>query len=165
LPLMEQDAVGLTKRELIAEVITPNLPKPWQTNFKLLKLNRKTKIREVLDELVVMEETIKLEKKQGNQQGGNKISKIPAGCIMVLTSGQNANKILRMATTVTISRRQTDKIRSEAVKTMEITVTVRNKEILKTMKAATEILQQEAEERQIMMMKNHYVLWKEWKKR
>jgi hypothetical protein len=69
---MEQEAVGLTERELITEVIMPNLPKPWLTNFKLLKLNRKTKIREVLDELVVMEETIKLEKKQSNQQNGNK---------------------------------------------------------------------------------------------
>jgi hypothetical protein len=59
---MEQDGVVLTKRELIAEVITPNLPKPWLTNFKLLELNRKTKIKDVLDKLVVMEENIKLEK-------------------------------------------------------------------------------------------------------
>jgi hypothetical protein len=75
LPLMEQDAVVLTERELIAEVITPNLPKPWLTNFKLLELNRKTKIKDVLDKLVVMEENIKLEKKQSNQQGGNKLKK------------------------------------------------------------------------------------------
>jgi hypothetical protein len=73
LPLMEQDAVGLTEKELIAEVITPNLPKPWLTNFKLLELNRKTIIKDVLDKLVVMEETIKFEKKQSNQQGGNKL--------------------------------------------------------------------------------------------
>jgi hypothetical protein len=70
---MEQDAVGLTERELIAEVITPNLPKPWLTNFKLLELNRKVKIKDVLDKLLVMEENIKLEKKQSNQQGGNKL--------------------------------------------------------------------------------------------
>jgi hypothetical protein len=74
---MEQEAVGLTERELITEVIMPNLPKPWLTNFKLLKLNRKSRIREVLDELVVMEETIKMEKKQVNQQSGNKNIKNP----------------------------------------------------------------------------------------
>jgi hypothetical protein len=40
-------------------------------------LNRKTKIKEVLDKLVVMEETIKLEKKQSNQQNANKHIKNP----------------------------------------------------------------------------------------
>jgi hypothetical protein len=55
-----------------------------------------------------------------------KYSKTPAGYIMALTSGPNADRIQRMAATVTISKKQTDRIRKEAVPTMEITATARN---------------------------------------
>jgi hypothetical protein len=67
----------LSERELIAKVITPNLPKPWLKNFRLLKLNRKMKIKEALEELLVIEDSIKIEKKQPTHQNGNKNVKKP----------------------------------------------------------------------------------------
>jgi hypothetical protein len=80
LPLMEQEASSLTEKELITKVITPNLPKAWLKDFKLLKLNCKAKIKEVLQELLVIEDYIKLEKKPQTHQNGpdhNKILKNP----------------------------------------------------------------------------------------
>jgi hypothetical protein len=76
---------------------------------------------------------------------------------MALTSGPNADRILRMAATAGICRKQVDRIRKEAVETMGTTATARNKGIQKMMTVAIEMLEQEAGEQQIMMtMRNRY---------
>jgi hypothetical protein len=58
-----------------------------------------------------------------------------------------------------------DRIQKEAVETMGTTATARNKGIQKMMTAVTGMLEREAGEQQIiMMMRNHYALWKKQKK-
>ncbi len=60
---MRRDARPLTKEDLISEVITPNLPSAWVKDFRLLKLDQETKISNILEELLVIEEQVKVEKK------------------------------------------------------------------------------------------------------
>jgi len=51
LPLMEHDARAFSERELIAEVISKNIPSAWKAQFKLSKLHLKTRIREIMGDL------------------------------------------------------------------------------------------------------------------
>jgi hypothetical protein len=64
LPLMKCDALYLSlslslsfsKEDLISEVITPNIPLVWMKEFKILKLDWETRIKNILEELLVIEE-------------------------------------------------------------------------------------------------------------
>jgi hypothetical protein len=65
---MRRDAPSLSEEELIAEVITPNLPLAWIKDFKVLKLDRETKIKNILEELLVIKEQIKVKKKNTHKR-------------------------------------------------------------------------------------------------
>jgi hypothetical protein len=56
LPLMEHEARSFSERELIAEVISKNIPSAWKAQFKLSKLHLKTRIKDIMGDLTIIEE-------------------------------------------------------------------------------------------------------------
>jgi hypothetical protein len=56
LPLMEPEARSFSERELIAEVISKNIPSAWKDQFKLSKLHLKTRIKDIMGDLTIIEE-------------------------------------------------------------------------------------------------------------
>jgi hypothetical protein len=67
--LMRRDAPSLSEEDLISEVITPNLPSAWMKDFKILKLDCETRIRDFLEELLVIEDQVKIERKHTHRNG------------------------------------------------------------------------------------------------
>jgi hypothetical protein len=65
---MKRDSRLLTEEDLISEVITLNLPSAWIKDFRILKLDRETKISNILEELLVIEEQVKVEKKNTHRE-------------------------------------------------------------------------------------------------
>jgi hypothetical protein len=59
LPLMKPNARAFTEEDLINEVITPNIPSICEKDFRLANLHLKTRIKEIIEPLTVMEEQVK----------------------------------------------------------------------------------------------------------
>jgi hypothetical protein len=59
LPLMKPNARAFTEEDLINEVITPNIPSIWEKDFRLANLHLKTRIKEIIEPLTVIEEQVK----------------------------------------------------------------------------------------------------------
>jgi hypothetical protein len=66
LPLMQEGGKSFTEEELIAKVISKNIPSAWVKDFRMFKLHLKTRIRDVLTDLTVMEEQVKTNLKPSN---------------------------------------------------------------------------------------------------
>jgi hypothetical protein len=49
-------SLSFSKEDLISEVITPNIPLVWMKEFKILKLDWEIRIKNILEELLVIEE-------------------------------------------------------------------------------------------------------------
>jgi hypothetical protein len=56
LPLIEHDARAFSERELIAEIISKNIPSAWKAQFKLSKLHLKARIKDIMGDLTIIEE-------------------------------------------------------------------------------------------------------------
>jgi hypothetical protein len=75
---MKRNAALLSDEDLIAEVITPNLPSVWVKDFKILQLDRETRIKDIMQKLLIIEDQVKVEKKTHRQgQENNKHLKNP----------------------------------------------------------------------------------------
>jgi hypothetical protein len=77
LPLMQPNGRSFTKEDLIAEVITENIPSAWVKDFKMFKLHLKTKIKDFISELTVIEEQIKTHHKNSQDNPSKKHLKNP----------------------------------------------------------------------------------------
>jgi hypothetical protein len=66
---MREIVPTFSEEDLIAEVITPNIPSVWMKDFKILQLDREMKIKNIMQKLLIMEETVKVEKKNTHRQG------------------------------------------------------------------------------------------------
>jgi hypothetical protein len=66
LPLMQPNGRPFSEEDLIAEVISKNIPAAWEKDFKMFKLHLKTKIKDILSELTVIEEQIKIHPKNND---------------------------------------------------------------------------------------------------
>jgi hypothetical protein len=82
LPLIQQNRCTFTEEDVIAEVMSVNIPFAWTKDFKLTKLNLKTHIRVIISDLTVIETRSSL--------------KTPAEFIMVAMNGMISDKILRI---------------------------------------------------------------------
>jgi hypothetical protein len=71
LPLMQPNGRSFTEEDLITEVISKNIPSAWIKDFKMFKLHMKTKNKDIISELTVIEEQIKTHLKN-NQDNPNK---------------------------------------------------------------------------------------------
>jgi hypothetical protein len=81
LPYMKRNAVPLSDEDLIAEVITPNLPSAWVKDFKILQLDRETRIKETMQKLLIIEDQVKVERKT-HRQGQEKNKHLKNPCHM-----------------------------------------------------------------------------------
>jgi hypothetical protein len=63
---MQEGGKSFTEEELIAKVISKNIPSAWVKDFRMFKLHLKTRIRDVLTDLTVMEEQVKTNLKPSN---------------------------------------------------------------------------------------------------
>jgi len=70
LPLMQPNGRPFSKEDLIAEVISKNIPAAWEKDLKMFKLHLKTKIKDILSELTIIEEQVKIHPK--NNENPNK---------------------------------------------------------------------------------------------
>jgi hypothetical protein len=59
LPLMKPNARAFTEEDLINEAITPNIPSIWEKDFRFANLHLKTRIKEIIEPLTVIEEQVK----------------------------------------------------------------------------------------------------------
>jgi hypothetical protein len=67
---MQPNGRSFSKEDLIAEVISKNIPAAWEKDFKMFKLHLKTRIKDILSELTVIEEQVKIHPK--NNENPNK---------------------------------------------------------------------------------------------
>jgi hypothetical protein len=77
LPLMQPNGRPFTEEDLIAEVISKNIPSAWIKDFKMFKLHLKTSIKEIISELTVIEEQIKPHPKTSQANSNGKHLKNP----------------------------------------------------------------------------------------
>jgi hypothetical protein len=56
---MEADASVMPERDLINDVITPNIPAAWEMHYHLQNLHLKTHIRDIIKPLTVIKEQVK----------------------------------------------------------------------------------------------------------
>ncbi len=68
---MQPNGHSFTEEDLIAEVISKNIPAVWVKDFKMFKLHLKNKIKDIISELTVIEKQIKIHPKP-NQDNPNK---------------------------------------------------------------------------------------------
>jgi hypothetical protein len=59
LPLMKPNTQAFTEEDLINEVITLNIPSVWEKDFRLANLHVKSKIKDIIEPLTIIEEQIK----------------------------------------------------------------------------------------------------------
>ncbi len=69
---MQPNGRSFTKEDLIAEVITENIPSAWVKDFKMFKLHLKTKIKDIISELTVIEEQVKAHPKNSQDNPSKK---------------------------------------------------------------------------------------------
>jgi len=77
LPLMQEDGRAFSEEDLIAEVITKNIPSAWNVQFRLAKLHLKTRIKDIISDLTVIEENIKTHHKNDHDKSNRKQLKNP----------------------------------------------------------------------------------------
>jgi len=77
LPLMQEDGRAFSEEDLIAEVITKNIPSAWNVQFRLAKLHLKTRIKDIISDLTVIEENIKTHHKNDHDKSNKKQLKNP----------------------------------------------------------------------------------------
>lgn len=77
LPLMQPNCRSFSEEDLIAEVISKNIPAAWTKDFKMFKLPLKTSIKEIISGLTVIEEQIKPQPKTSQKNTNGKHLKIP----------------------------------------------------------------------------------------
>jgi len=70
LPLMQPNGHPFSEEDLIAKVISKNIPAVWEKDLKMFKLHLKTRIKDILSELTVIEEQVKIYPK--NNKNSNK---------------------------------------------------------------------------------------------
>jgi hypothetical protein len=82
LPLMQRNGSSFSKEDHIAEVIAKNIPATWVKDFKLAKLHLQTKIKDVIADLVVIEEHIKTNPKptHDHANGNNNKNQLKTPC-------------------------------------------------------------------------------------
>jgi hypothetical protein len=56
---MKPNARAFTEEDLINEAITPNIPSIWEKDFRFANLHLKTRIKEIIEPLTVIEEQVK----------------------------------------------------------------------------------------------------------
>jgi hypothetical protein len=66
LPLMQENGKAFTKEELVSEVISKNIPSAWVKDFRMFKLHLKTRVRDVLTDLMMIEEQAKTHSEANN---------------------------------------------------------------------------------------------------
>jgi hypothetical protein len=71
---MDQDARAFSEKELIAEVISKNIPSVWRIQYRLAKFHLKARIDDIISDLTLIEENIKTHPKS-NQDKTNKKQK------------------------------------------------------------------------------------------
>ena len=59
IPFMEAEASAMPERDLINDVITPNIPTAWEMHYYLQNLHLKTRIRDIIEPLTVIKEQVK----------------------------------------------------------------------------------------------------------
>jgi hypothetical protein len=77
LPLMQPNGRSFTEEDLIAEVISKNIPAAWKNFFKMFKLHLETKIKDIISELTVIEEQVKTHPKSNQNLSHKKQLKTP----------------------------------------------------------------------------------------
>ncbi len=78
LPLMDQESRAFSEKELIAEVVSKNIPAAWRIQYRLAKLHLKTKIDDIISDLT-LEENIKTHLKS-NHDKANKNKRLKNPC-------------------------------------------------------------------------------------
>jgi hypothetical protein len=66
LPLMQDNGRAFTEEELVSEVISKNIPSAWVKDFRMFKLHLKTRVKDVLTDLTMIEEQVKTHLKPTN---------------------------------------------------------------------------------------------------
>jgi hypothetical protein len=77
LSLMDQDARAFSEKELIAEVISKNIPSVWRIQYRLAKLHLKARIDDIISDLTLIEENIKTHPKSNQDKTNKKQLKNP----------------------------------------------------------------------------------------
>ncbi len=62
LPLMQDNGRAFTEEELVSEVISKNIPSAWVKDFRMFKLHLKTRVKDVLTDLTMIEEQVSIER-------------------------------------------------------------------------------------------------------
>jgi hypothetical protein len=65
---MDQEARTFSEKELIAEIISQNIPNAWRVQYRLAKLHLKTKIDDIISVLTLIEENIKTHPKPNHEK-------------------------------------------------------------------------------------------------
>jgi hypothetical protein len=68
IPFMKAEASAMPERDLINDVITPNIPTAWEMHYHLQNLHLKTRIRDIIEPLTVIEEQVKKQASLAQQQ-------------------------------------------------------------------------------------------------
>jgi hypothetical protein len=68
LQLMDPDTRPFTEKEIIAKVITKNIPAAWKVQFRLANFHLKTRIDDIISGLMVIEENIKTHPKSNQEK-------------------------------------------------------------------------------------------------
>jgi len=71
LPLMQRNARSFSEEDLIAEVISRNIPAVWMKDFELSKLHLQTEISEIMTDLTIIEARVKVQPKQSDKTHQN----------------------------------------------------------------------------------------------
>jgi hypothetical protein len=64
--LMQDNGRAFTEEELVSEVISKNIPSAWVKDFRMFKLHLKTRVKDVLTDLTMIEEQVKTHLKPTN---------------------------------------------------------------------------------------------------
>ena len=71
LPLMQRNARSFSEEDLIAEVISRNIPAVWMKDFELSKLHLQTEISEIMTDLTIIKARVKVQPKQSDETHQN----------------------------------------------------------------------------------------------
>ena len=77
LPIMQDDGHAFSEAELITEVISKNIPSAWTKDFRLAKLHLKKCIKDIVSDLTIIEEQVKVPPKNTQEQQLRKNLKNP----------------------------------------------------------------------------------------
>jgi hypothetical protein len=74
---MDQDTRAFFEKELIAKVISKNIPSVWHIEYRLAKLHLKARIDDIISDLTLIEENIKTHPKSNQDKTNKKQLKNP----------------------------------------------------------------------------------------